>query len=397
MNATVGRRGPSAAQYEQSPGRAVASATRRGTAGRSTSAKSDQTQNDLMQNDLMQNEETSTTMTSTRPSAILAMTPESLADVFSPTARARLERTVTLIGPQPVTDFAHEHARSALQEAQIMITGWEAPPIDVDVIDAAPRLRAIVHAAGTVKTFLSREVFSRGIRVSSCAAMNAIPVAEFTVACIVFGLKRASVFAARLRQTHGVRSTEGMHPIGTNGVTAGLVGASRVGREVIRLLREYDVRVLVSDPYLSDIEALRLGVERVPLPELCRRSDVLSVHAPANESTLGMIGAEELALLHDGAVVINTARGQLIDADALTAELVSGRLDAYLDVTDPEPLPAGSPLYTLPNVVVTPHIAGALGNEVHRLGDLAVDEVARAVTGLPFEHEVRVSDLAHIA
>lgn len=336
-------------------------------------------------------------MTSTRPPAILVMTAESLADVFSVEARTRLERTVRVIGPQPIIDFSDERARAALREAEIMITGWEAPTIDGAVIDAAPRLKAIVHAAGTVKTFLSDEVFARGIRVASCAAMNAIPVAEFTVACIVFGLKRASLFAARLRETHGIRSTDGMFSLGTNGVTVGLVGASRVGREVIRLLWEYDVRVLVSDPYLSEEDAVRMGVERVSLHELCRRSDVLSLHAPSNESTRGMIGAAELALLHDGAVVINTARGVLIDAQALAAELVSGRLDAYLDVTDPEPLPATSPLYRLPNVVVTPHIAGALGNEVHRLGDLAVDEVARAASGLPFEHEVRVSDLAHIA
>ncbi|QDZ15377.1 hydroxyacid dehydrogenase [Humibacter ginsenosidimutans] len=325
------------------------------------------------------------------------MSSDSLADVFSASARKRLESAVELIGPQPITDFTTQQARAALLEAEIMITGWETPTIDGAVIASAPKLEAIVHAAGTVKTFLSEEVFDHGILVTSCAAANAIPVAEFTVACIVFGLKRANRFAHRLRTTHGVRSTEGMPRLGANNVTIGLVGASRVGREVIRLLRSYDVSVIVSDPYLSHGDAEQLGVQGVTLRELCMRSDVISVHAPLNESTLGLIGAEQLALLHDGAVVINTARGALIDTAALEAELATGRLDAYLDVTDPEPLPERSPLYGLPNVTLTPHIAGALGNEVLRLGDLAVAEVSRVAQGLPLEHEVRLSDLAHIA
>jgi len=325
------------------------------------------------------------------------MSVESLADVFSPDARARLEKAVTLTGPQPITTFDDPAARAALQHAEVMITGWDAPRIDGTIIDQAPRLRAIVHSAGTVKTFLSDDVFSRGVRVTSSAAMNAIPVAEFTVASLVFGLKRANRFAAQLASSHTPRRTDGLPPIGMNGVTIGLVGASRVGREVIRLLRGFDVRILVSDPYLSEDEADRLGVASVALDDLCRRSDAVSLHAPSNESTHGMIDAPRLALMRDGAVIVNTARGTLIDTAALTAELVAGRLDAYLDVTDPEPLPADSPLYRLPNVTLTPHIAGALGNEVHRLGDLAVDEVLRVLEDRPLQHEVHPTDLAHIA
>ena len=335
--------------------------------------------------------------TTTKPPAILVMSTEALADVFSPAARARLESAVTLTGPQPITSFESALARAALRDAEVMITGWDAPKIDGAILDQAPRLSAIVHSAGTVKTFLSDDVFSHGVRVTTSAAMNAIPVAEFTVACLVFGLKRANRFAARLSATHSSRDASGMPPIGMNGVTIGLVGASRVGREVIRLLRAFDVRILVSDPYLTDDEAARLGVTSTTLDDLCRLSDAVSLHAPSNESTRGMLDAARLALLRDGAVIVNTARGTLIDTAALAPELTSGRLDAYLDVTDPEPLPADSPLYRLPNVTLTPHIAGALGNEVHRLGDLAVDEVLRLVAGLPLEHEVHPTDLAHIA
>lgn len=332
-----------------------------------------------------------------RMPAILAMSEASLAEVFSTRALARLERAVELIGPRPIVEFDSPASRAALAKARIMITGWNPPRVDGKVIDAAPNLHAIVHSAGTVKTFLSEDVLLRGIRVSSCAAANAIPVAEFTFASIVFGLKRAGRFSARLRETHSARDATGMPPIGASGVTIGLVGASRVGREVVRLLRNIDVRILVSDPYLPHAEASALGIELTTLDDLCRRSDVLSLHAPLTAETRGLIGERQLALLHDGAVVINTARGQLIDTVALTAQLVSGRLDAYLDVTDPEPLPEDSPLYELPNVTLTPHIAGALGNEVVRLGDLAVDEIERLVFGAPLQHEIRHADLARIA
>jgi phosphoglycerate dehydrogenase-like enzyme len=332
-----------------------------------------------------------------RMPAILAMSEQSLAEVFSTRALARVERAVEIIGPRPMVEFDSPEARAALASARIMITGWNPPRVDAAVLELAPQLRAIVHSAGTVKTFLSEDVFLRGIRVSSCAAANAIPVAEFTFASIVFGLKRAGRFSARLRETHSSRDTTGMPPIGASGVTIGLVGASRVGREVIRLLRNIDVRILVSDPYLPRAEASTLGIELTGLNELCRRCDVLSLHAPLTAETTGLIGAGQLALLHDGAVVINTARGQLIDTAALTAELVSGRLDAYLDVTDPEPLPEDSPLYDLVNVTLTPHIAGALGNEMVRLGDLAVDEIERLVFGAPLQHEIRHADLARIA
>jgi phosphoglycerate dehydrogenase-like enzyme len=337
------------------------------------------------------------TVPPSRPSAVIVMAEQSFREVFSEAALARLSTAVELVGPLPITDFDSPEAADALAAARIMLTGWGAPRVDAAVLDEAPQLEAVVHTAGTVKTFLDAEAFARGIRVSTAAAANATPVAEFTFAAIVFGLKRASRFAHQLRTTRRHRSVDGVPPLGANGVTIGILGASRVGREVIRLVSRLQARILVCDPYLSTADAARLGVEVVPLAELCRRSDVLTLHAPSTPDTRRIIGAAELALLHDGALVVNTARGALIDTGALTAELVSGRLDAYLDVTDPEPLPEDSPLYALPNVVLTPHIAGALGNEIHRLGDSAVREVEQYVGRGILTHELRADELAYTA
>ncbi|MEV4019937.1 NAD(P)-dependent oxidoreductase [Nonomuraea angiospora] len=152
------------------------------------------------------------------------------------------------------------------------------------------------------------------------------------------------------------------------GRVVGIVGLSHTGRRVAHLLRSFDLTVLASDPYATEADAQALGTTLVSLPDLLHRRDIVTLHAPSLPETRNLLNADRLALLPDHATVINTARGSLIDTGALTAECVSGRLSAILDVTDPEPLPVDSPLFGLPNVQLTPHIAGAMGTEVHRLG-----------------------------
>lgn len=331
------------------------------------------------------------------PAAAFAMNTTSFHGVFTDSTLSRIESMARVVDPRPLTEFSSSAAQHTLRNVEILITSWGCPPIDADVLDSAPNLRFIVHAAGTVKLIMRDEVFRRGIHVASCAAANAVPVAEFTVASIVFGLKRAGRFTDQLHRTHAARDETVMPVIGTNNAVIGLVGASRVGREVTRMLRAMNVRTLISDPYITVDDAALLGAEHVSLDELCARCDVLSLHAPLTPDTRGMIGSRELGLLHDGALVVNTARGPLIDTDALVDEVRSGRLDAYLDVTDPEPLPAQSPLYGLPNVTLTPHIAGALGNEETRLGDMACAEIRRHIRGEALRHQVEYADLARIA
>jgi len=189
--------------------------------------------------------------------------------------------------------------------------------------------------------------------------------------------------------------------MGTRGRTIGVVGASSIGRLVIERLRTLDVDVLVADPYLdgdpylSEMESH--GARLVDLDELLASSDLVSLHAPLLDDTRGMIGAAQLARMRDGAWLVNTARGGLVDTDALTIEVASGRLRAFIDTPDPEPLPADSPLYDHEGAVLTPHIAGSLGTEVTRLGNLAVTEVERFVAGEPPLHPVIRADLDRIA
>lgn len=318
-------------------------------------------------------------------------------DLFGPEERARLAEAAEVLDGEPLARFDDERAERLLSRAEILLTGWGAPRVDEAVLRRAPRLRALVHAAGTVKELVDPACYAR-LRVSSAAAANAVPVAEFTVAAILLAGKRAFRLARRYRELRGFRLWwNEVPPLGNYRKVVGIVGASRIGRLVLGHLRAFDFELLVHDPLLGPAEARRLGAEPVALDELLRRSDVVSLHAPSLPETRHLLDARRLALLRDGAVLVNTARGALVDGDALTEELVSGRIDAVIDTTEPEILPADSPLYELPNVFLTPHIAGAMGTETRRLAALAIGEIERLARGEPLAHEVRLADLAHIA
>ncbi|MFI6642254.1 hydroxyacid dehydrogenase [Streptomyces sp. NPDC050504] len=287
---------------------------------------------------------------------------------------------------------------AALAGADALLTCWGAPPLTADVLAAAPRLRAVVHAAGSVKQHVTDACWERGIAVACAAGANARPVAEYTLAAILFANKRVLSSAHRHRALRTARDWHAeFEGAGNYRRTVGVVGASRVGRRVIELLRPFDLTALLYDPHVTDAEAAALGVERVSLDELCARGSVVSVHAPEVPETHHMIGARQLALMADGATLVNTARGALVDEAALLPELVSGRLHAVIDVTDPEPPDPASPLYDLPNVLLTPHVAGSLGGELHRMAEHALDELERFAHGLPFADPVRPQTLGHSA
>ncbi|MFB6435781.1 hydroxyacid dehydrogenase [Streptomyces sp. NPDC056411] len=322
---------------------------------------------------------------------------ERLLDARHHTRLAALARTDSrlvahdLAAPPPAV-------AAALADAEVLLTCWGVPPLTASVLAAAPRLRAVVHAAGSVKHHLTDACWERGIAVSSAAAANALPVAEYTLAAILMANKRVLHSAHRYR---GLRTGHDWHQelagAGNYRRTVGVIGASRIGRRVVELLRPFALDVLLYDPYLDAAEAARLGVRLVPLAALCAGSDVVTVHAPQLPATRHLLGARELALMPDGATLVNTARGSLVDAAALLPELVSGRLSAVLDVTEPDLPPPDSPLYELPNVLLTPHIAGSMGTELHRLADSALDELARYAGGLPFTDPVRPEHLGRSA
>lgn len=270
----------------------------------------------------------------------------------------------------------------AVEDTEILLTSWGAPRLDAALLDRMPRLRAVAHAAGSVQWLVSEALWERGILVTSAADANAIPVAEYAFASIVLSFKRAFVHMRNPTEVVGWSDLISSPQYGSLGRTVGVVGFSRIGRRVVRMLRQLeDVRILVADPFMSPEVVAAAGATLVPLESMLGQVDVLSLHAPALPETHHMIGRAELAALRDGATVINTARGWILDHEALLDECAAGRLDAVLDVTDPDPLPPDSPLRLLPNVALTPHIAGSMGTEVRRLADSALDDVETLVLG----------------
>ncbi|MFG2884570.1 hydroxyacid dehydrogenase [Streptomyces sp. NPDC048297] len=342
-----------------------------------------------------------------RPQALFAMTARHVPRLFPPDLLGRLREHVDLDPALVAQDFTDPATRETLARTEVLISGWGCPRLDAAVLDAAPGLRAVLHAAGSVKGFTTPEVWRRGILVSSAAGANALPVAEYTLAMILLAGKDVLARRDRLRG-HRTQPTDRTHrtgdfgpgsggELGNHGRRVGIVGASRVGRRLIELLRPFDLRVTLTDPYVDEAEAARLGVPLLTLDDLLRTCDTVTLHAPATPETRHLIGARELALMPAGSVLINTARGALIDHDALIGELRTGRLSAVLDVTDPEPRPADSPLFDLPSAFVTPHLAGSEGNELARLGRTVVEEAARLVAGDGLRYAVDLAELERTA
>lgn len=325
-------------------------------------------------------------VTAARPRAAVILSEDSWREQFGPSQRSRLRTLADLTEPIWAPSLHDERMAPQLAGIDVLITSWGVGSLDGEILARMPRLRAVLHGAGSARAFVTEELWRRDIAVSTSAALNAEPVAEYTLAAIILGGKRAPFLAASQRDNPDRNATRTRRGRMSNaGLTVGVVGFSRIGRRVVQLVRQtlHEPRLLVHDPYVDPRDVAASGATLVTLPELLTRADVLTLHAPALPSTRHMIGAAELALLTDGALVINTARGALLDHPALEAECASGRLDAILDTTDPEPLPADSRLYRLPNVMATPHVAGAMGTEAQRLIDGALDELERFGAGEP--------------
>ncbi|GAA2899486.1 hydroxyacid dehydrogenase [Streptosporangium fragile] len=306
--------------------------------------------------------------------------------VLTDRVRAAIRHRVDLVEFDPLSDGVRDDIR-------VLITGWGTAPLTGDVLDRLPSLELVLHAAGSVRGVVTEAVWERGIRVSTAVSANAVSVADFTYAQVHLSLKNVWRLALDAREAGGPVPRTGVR--GVDGATIGLVGLGHIGRLVARRLAEHDLRVLAYDPFAGPDEAAGLGVELGDLATVIGRSDVLTLHAPHNDTTHHMISTAELDLMPPDSTLLNTARGGLVDHDALV-EFLTRRRDVFavLDVTEPEELPAGHPLFRLGNALVTPHIAGSLGTDEARLGDLAAAELVRFVEGDPLDHEVNEERLA---
>lgn len=317
---------------------------------------------------------------------ILLSVPRTEREAMFPAAtRAALAELGELIELEPAALADRATFAEAMSGTAVAVTAWGFPTLDADRLDLAPDLRFVMHAASSLRAITSDDFWAARIPISQAGAAMAPAVADLSLAFTMALLRRTHRTDHLLRAGGDwaeARSVPRAREI--RGARIGVIGASRTGRAYLELCRALGAETLVFDPYLPEGDPLQ--ATRVELDELLERSEVLALHAPATAETQGMIGAAELARLRDGAVVVNTARAELLDADALYAEVASGRLDAALDVFEVEPLTER--WRRLPNVLVTPHLGGATVESRRRAGGIVVDEVRRFLTGEPLEFAI---------
>jgi phosphoglycerate dehydrogenase-like enzyme len=321
-----------------------------------------------------------------RPKGVFIGLPGRIAAAYGPESRREIDRLLDIQGPDIVGDH-WENRRRQLAHARVIMSTWGMPSLTPDFLDAAPKLQAVFYAAGSVRGFATDAAYDRGITISSARLINAVPVAEYAASVITLSLKRFWEYASQTRNT--CRWQRNLPVPGAYGSTIGLVSLGATGRLTAERLSRLDCRLIAFDPMVTEPAAAALGVNLVSLEDVFRLSDVVSIHAPLLPETRGMIDARLLGLMKRGATLINTSRGACVVGSDL-CEILQQRSDltAVLDVTDPEPPDVGSPLFRLPNVVMTPHISGSMGQEIARMGCCMVEELTRFLANAPMSHSI---------
>lgn len=321
-----------------------------------------------------------------RPQGLFILDHSAFDLAYGPAERAEVAELVDVYAP-PQTHASVLANPALLADADVILSGWGGPTLDEPFLDHAPRLKAMFYAGGALGPVLTPAAWARGITITSSIEANAIPVAEYTLATLLFSLKHGWRLTSETRRQRRFVDRDSVP--GCFGSTIGIISLGSIARALLKLLAPFDLHLLAYDPFLTDADAQRLGVERVSLEELFRRSDVATLHTPLLPETEALITGAHLASMKRGATFINTARGEIV-CEAEMIEVATRRPDLQfvLDVTAPEPPEADSPLYTLPNVVLTPHIAGSAGTECRRMGKYMVEELKRYVAGKPLRWSV---------
>lgn len=291
-------------------------------------------------------------------------------------------------------DASIENIKATVKDADIAITSWGSLKMEEEILNECPNLKLLMHGAGSVKPYVSDELWAKGIRVCASTKPLGIGVAETALGFTIAACK--NFFAINEDIHNGGYLRENIKELYE--ITVGVVSAGFVGRHYIKLLQNFGVDVLLYDPYVTEEQAAAMGCKKAELEELLKVSDVVSLHAPRIPETEHMINAETLKLMKKDAVLINTARGTIIDEKALYEHMKAGNLKyTCMDVYDPEPPAADNPLRTLKNVIMTSHLAGLVTNGLLRIGTHCADQIEKFVNDEPLECEVTKDMLAKMA
>ena len=302
--------------------------------------------------------------------------------------------------PEPVSKediLAHPETYA---DTEYLFSTWGMPHFtEEEIMGYLPALKAVFYGAGSVQHF-AREFLRAGVRVFSAWGANAVPVAEYTAAQIILANK-GFYLAARRYVSPDARAAANAYfqkMPGNYNVNVGIIGAGMIGKLVIKMLKPHNIHILVYDPFLSQEEAEKLGVEKGSLKEVFSRCQTISNHVANLPQTVGMLHYDLFRRMKENAVFINTGRGaQVVEEDLIRILEEKPDITAVLDVTFPEPPATDSRLYTLENVILTPHIAGSAGQEVARMGEYMADQFRKFKNQEFCEYEVTLKMLETMA
>lgn len=308
---------------------------------------------------------------------------------FPPRQGTRLSRSFSWTLVQSVR--LNPEFKRQLATADGLITTWDSPNLDRDLPRVAPKLRIIAHCGGEVKRKFAPELFEK-LTVTNAADPMARATAELGAAFLTYCARDVERYRDGLRKrSNRIYSEIHLHgtPEALAGTEVAMIGFGRVGRALVDLMRGFDLSWITYDPFAPRALMRDYPVVFTELRPLLRRAHLLVLTAALTEKTRGLLDGKALAALPDGAVVINIARGGLIDLAALTREVRKRRLRCAIDVTDPmEPLPADHPLRTMPGAIVTPHIAGGGRDVRERMAEVVITDLENFFRGKPVKNRV---------
>ncbi len=268
----------------------------------------------------------------------------------------------------------------ALADSDILITSWGCPKIDKAFLQKTS-LRFIGHVAGSLQYYFAEDIFDTGIRIVNGNAAFSDTLAEYSLMLMMMSLRNIYYYTSTMKTDNTFRNSEGTLERDLTGKTVGLIGYGTIARKLISYLKAFNTEILVCDEYCTQEEALKTGFALVSLEQAMSQSDVISIQHTLTDKTFKLIDKKALSLMKDNAVIVNTARGAIIDEQALVEELKKGRLFAALDVFEKEPLPQESKLRALRNVILSPHIAGKTTDCRKRMGHIVLSEILRYING----------------
>jgi len=312
---------------------------------------------------------------------------------FPPKLMARLEALGDVIKNPYGRQYTREELKALLPDIDIIITHWGSTQYDAELLDCAPHLKLIAHCAGTVAHIASETCYERNIPVLSANPIMAKYVAEGALAYILAGIRAVRAYDGNMRAGLWHQNMPSTNTI--VGGEIGLVGLGAVGRNLLDMLRPFGCTVKVYDPYLPS-GALDAWEFAAPSSfEEAMRNPVVSIHASQTPETYHMINAEALALMPDDGLIVNTARGSLVDMDALIPELESGRLRAVLDVYEHEGCPQDERLLACTDkLTLQPHLAGMPSGSA--MTAAIIDDLERFLRGEPLQLAVSYAQYQHM-